>query len=103
MLTIFTTIMSLITILVMWLAGNNDKRAWLLGLANQVLWVIFIIMTGSWGLLLLTGSLVVVYIRNLRKWEHGPYTHSYKSYDDIMDYLSVDDERWNYEDDGREA
>jgi len=50
-------VLSGVTILAMWLAGRKDKRAWAIGLANQVLWLGFIWHTQSWGLLVLTGAL----------------------------------------------
>lgn len=109
MLITFTTIMSLVTILVMWLAGNGDKRAWVLGLCNQALWLGFIFITKSYGLLILTAALIVVYIRNLRVKPTGPYTHTYTE-NIVVDwdgryprYPDWDDEFWNLEDDGNPA
>ena len=61
--------LSLLTIVVMVLAGQKDKRAWLLGLANQALWLVFIWHTKSWGLLVLLAALVVVYSRNYLRWK----------------------------------
>lgn len=56
---------------VMWLAGRARTRraAWLLGVANQLPWITFAVITKSWGFIpgsLLYGS---VYIRNLRRGE----------------------------------
>lgn len=59
---------SVVTLVGMWLAGNKDPRAWIVGLANQVLWLAFIVLFGAWGLLPLLVSLVVIYTRNLIKW-----------------------------------
>lgn len=59
---------SALTILGMWLLGNKDKRGWIVGLANQALWITFVILYSAWGLLPLTGWLIVVYTRNLIKW-----------------------------------
>jgi hypothetical protein len=59
---------SVITIIGMWLAGNKDPRAWVLGLANQTLWLTFIVVFQAWGLLPLLVALVIVYSRNLRRW-----------------------------------
>lgn len=70
MLFLFSTLLSIITIITMWLAGNNDKRAWVLGLSNQALWIILILWTSAYGLLLLTGALIFVYTRNLIKWSN---------------------------------
>jgi hypothetical protein len=61
-------VLSGVTILAMWLAGKKDKRAWAIGLANQVLWLAFIVHTQSWGLLVLTGALIWIYARNYLRW-----------------------------------
>lgn len=61
--------LSVLTLLTMWLAGNRDPRAWVLGLVNQGLWLLFIVMFGAWGLLPLSLALIVVYGRNLVLWK----------------------------------
>lgn len=64
-------VLSVVTIVAMELAGRKDKRAWAIGLANQVLWVAFIVHTRSWGLLVLTGALIYVYGRNYLRWSEA--------------------------------
>lgn len=59
---------SIMTLVGMWLAGNKDPRAWMVGLANQVLWFTFIVMFAAWGLLPLMVALIIVYSRNLVRW-----------------------------------
>lgn len=59
---------SIVTLYGMWLAGSHDWRGWLLGLVNQVLWFVFIVAFGAWGLLPLNIALVFVYSRNLVAW-----------------------------------
>lgn len=59
---------SVVTLVGMWLAGNKDWRAWVVGLSSQSLWLTFIIMFEAWGLLPLCGALVIVYTRNLLRW-----------------------------------
>lgn len=61
--------LSAITLWGMWLAGSKNPKGWTVGLVNQVLWFVFILMFGAWGLLPLNVALVVVYSRNLRKWK----------------------------------
>jgi hypothetical protein len=61
-------VLSGVTILAMQLAGRKDKRGWALGIANQVLWLAFIVHTQSWGLLVLTGVLTVTYAQNYQRW-----------------------------------
>ncbi len=57
-----------VTIYGMWLAGEKRSLGWLVGLLNQIPWLIFIIVFRAWGLLPLTVALVVTYTRNLIRW-----------------------------------
>ena len=57
-------ILSANTIYMMLLAGNKKKGAWGFGLAGQLLWGIWIAVSGSWGLLPMNIALWVVYGRN---------------------------------------
>lgn len=56
------------TVFSMWLVGNKDPRGWMVGLANQVIWLTFIIVFAAYGLLPLFCFLVFVYSRNLIRW-----------------------------------
>lgn len=64
-------LMSLITIYTMFLAGNRNSWTWAVGLMNQVLWLIWILASESWGLLPMNLALWVVYLRNHMKWNAG--------------------------------
>ena len=66
--TILPWVVSILTITSMWLAGNKSPWAWKLGLTNQILWLILILHSQLWGLLLTTVFLCFVYSRNLYKW-----------------------------------
>lgn len=61
-------LLSAITIYMFLLAGNKNKKAWLFGLANQFLWLIWIVASSAWGLLPMNIALWVVYYRNNIKW-----------------------------------
>lgn len=61
-------LLSAITIYSMLLAGNKKKSAWLVGLLNQLLWLIWIVLSESWGLLPMNIALWIVYARNYLKW-----------------------------------
>lgn len=61
-------LLSAITIYSMLLAGNKRKGAWVVGLVNQFLWLIWIVLTQSWGLLPMNIALWIVYGRNYIKW-----------------------------------
>ncbi|MBR1150116.1 hypothetical protein [Bradyrhizobium sp. JYMT SZCCT0428] len=61
-------LLSAITIWMTLLAGNLHRNAWLVGLGNQLLWLIWIVVTGTWGLIPLNVALWIVYGRNHLKW-----------------------------------
>ena len=60
--------LSVITIYMTLLAGNKHPRAWLVGLLAQLLWLVWIVVTRTWGLLPMNLALWVVYGRNHLKW-----------------------------------
>lgn len=51
------------------LAGNKKRGAWLLALAGQLLWLVWIITSQSWGLLPMNIGMWIVYSRNYIKWK----------------------------------
>ncbi len=61
-------LMSAVTIWMTLLAGNKHRHAWAIGLANQALWLTWIITVGAWGLLPMNIALWIVYGRNHLKW-----------------------------------
>ena len=61
-------IMSAITIWQVLLAGNQWRYAWLVGLFNQTLWLTWIMVSGTYGLLPMNIALWIVYTRNHIKW-----------------------------------
>lgn len=62
-------LLSAITIWMFLLAGNKKPYAWLVGLGNQFLWLLWIVASASWGLLPMNLALWVVYGRNYLKWK----------------------------------
>ena len=61
-------VLSAITIYMNVLAGNKTKFAWAIGLVNQFLWLIWIVVSNSWGLLPMNLALWIVYSRNHIAW-----------------------------------
>lgn len=61
-------VMSFFTIVTMWLAGEKKHSAWVIGLLNQCLWAIYIVITKQWGLSPLVIIITVIYTWNLVKW-----------------------------------
>jgi len=65
---VFPWLLSAGTLGNMWLVGNKNKLGWVVGLANQALWITFIVLFSAWGLLPLALALIVLYTRNLVRW-----------------------------------
>ena len=61
-------LMSAATIYMNLLAGNKHPKAWAIGLANQAVWLVWIVATSAWGLLPMNAALWVVYARNHLQW-----------------------------------
>lgn len=61
-------LLSAITIYMNVLGGNKTRWAWAVGLGNQALWLIWIVATGTWGLIPMNIALWIVYGRNHLKW-----------------------------------
>lgn len=65
-------LLSGITIWMTVLAGNKTQWAWLVGLVNQGLWLIWILLSETWGLIPMNLALWIVYGRNHCKWMQEP-------------------------------
>jgi len=61
-------LLSVITIYQIKMAGDKRTAAWLVLTSNQALWLIWIICSGTWGLVPMNICLWIVGIRNYRKW-----------------------------------
>jgi len=64
-------LLSIITIWMTLLAGDKHPRAWLFGIGNQLLWLIWICVVGAWGFLPMNIALWIVYLRNHYKWNRA--------------------------------
>lgn len=62
-------LLSAISIYTSILAGNRHPKTWILGLLNQGLWLIWIFLSATWGLLPMNLALWLVYLRNHLKWK----------------------------------
>ena len=61
-------LLSAITVFQLWLAGNTYKNAWAIALANQALWLWWIVLSANWGFAPMNLALWFVYARNHLKW-----------------------------------
>ena len=64
-------LLSAITIYMTILAGNKSRNAWLYGLVNQALWLLWVLTTGTYGLLPMNAALWLLYGRNHLKWSRA--------------------------------
>lgn len=62
-------LLSAITIWMTLLAGNMSRMAWPVGMANQALWLVWILASSNWGMLPMNIALTVVCWRNYVKWK----------------------------------
>lgn len=69
-------VLSAITIYANWLAGSKSKHAWPLSIGNQLLWLIWIVLSGTWGFLPMNIALWIVFIRNHLAWSREAKTTS---------------------------
>lgn len=60
--------MSAVTLWQTLLAGNKHPNAWLIGLFNQLLWLVWIVLSKNWGLLPMNIGMWVLFYRNHVKW-----------------------------------
>jgi len=65
---ILQVFISILTIISMWMLGNRSIWGWYVSLLSQFLWLAFIIMTRTWGLLPLNVAMWVNCIHGIRKW-----------------------------------
>ena len=64
----FSYLLSIISLVTLWLIGNKNKAGFILGLLNQILWIWYALMLKQYGLLVGVIAYAVIYIRNLIKW-----------------------------------
>ena len=64
-------VLSALMVLQLWRAADGWRWAWALLLFNQALWIVWIMLTQSWGLIPGNLALVVVAVRNHHKWNRG--------------------------------
>lgn len=64
----FSYLLSIVSLVTLWLIGNKNKAGFILGLLNQILWIWYALMLKQYGLLVGVMAYAVIYIRNLIKW-----------------------------------
>jgi hypothetical protein len=64
----FSYLLSIVSLVTLWLIGNKNKAGFVLGLLNQILWTWYALTLKQYGLLVGVIAYTVIYIRNLIKW-----------------------------------
>ena len=65
---ILTYVMSIVAVWSLILMGNKSKFGPIVGIANQFMWIYFVIYTQEWGLMIGVIAYTLVHIRNAYKW-----------------------------------
>ena len=68
MTTTLSWILSGTSALMLWVMGNKSIWGPRIGLANQVLWIVYIVLTEQWGLLPGVLMYAAIHVRNLVRW-----------------------------------
>lgn len=66
--TTFEVVISILTIAAFYIAGEKNKWGWAIGFLAEICWVVWIVYTQSWGLLLQSAFLMAIFTRNFIKW-----------------------------------
>ena len=61
-------LLSITSVIMLWMMGNKNRYAPIVGIFNQILWIIYVIMKKDWGLLIGVLLYLTVHIRNTIKW-----------------------------------
>lgn len=65
-------ILSVICIWSIYLQGNISKLSWLVTIINQLLWLVWIYVTKSYGFALMNLAIMLIAFRNYCKWRKLP-------------------------------
>lgn len=60
--------LSFTTIYLTILMGNKSPYTWPFAIVNQILWIVWIYASGTWGMMPMTVVILGIYIRNYFKW-----------------------------------
>jgi hypothetical protein len=69
MIEIYAYVLSATSALMLWLMGSKSKWGPRVGLINQVLWIVYTVITKQWGLLPGTLIYTFIHLRNAINWE----------------------------------
>lgn len=61
-------VLSAISMIMLWMMGNKNRYAPVVGIFAQILWIYYAISLGQYGLLIGTIGYLIIHIRNTVKW-----------------------------------
>jgi len=64
----FSYVLSIVSLISLWLIGNKNKYGFVVAILNQVLWVWYAVMLKQYGLLIGVVAYTIIHVRNLIKW-----------------------------------
>lgn len=53
----------------LYLAGKHDRRGWMVGVAAQILWLVYAVVTQQWGFVVTALAYGWVYSKNALAWK----------------------------------
>jgi uncharacterized membrane protein len=68
-----------------WLAGRKTWWAWYVGIAGQVVWTTYAIVTGQWGFILGSVAYTFIYVKNAVRWTKEHRAVPYKTEEVVED------------------
>jgi hypothetical protein len=75
----FSWVLATVGVTGMVIAGRKIWWGWLFNLANEILWVIFAVITKQYGFILMAIGYSAVYANNARNWKHDVDTANQRS------------------------
>ena len=64
----FSYVLSIVSLISLWLIGNKNKYGFVVAILNQGLWTWYAIMLKHYGLFLGVVAYTIIHVRNLIKW-----------------------------------
>jgi hypothetical protein len=61
-------ILSITSMITLWLMGNKNKYAPIVGIVSQILWIYYAVSIKQYGLIIGTVGYLIIHIRNSFKW-----------------------------------
>lgn len=66
---VLSYVISFTSAIMLWLMGNKTRWGPIVGIGNQILWVVYVLLTSQWGLLPGVVMYLFIHVRNLYKWQ----------------------------------